>query len=190
MLTTTLREIRSHMSDQERWSVLFHNLNKRCNFKEDTPIPVTQLLDAIGLDDTLWVINKINPTVARLLAVGFVTPVSRLMDDSSSREAMKVAHLYAHGEATDTELTAAWSAAWAAREAAWSAAWAARDDAAWAAAVTATEAAAWATAVTATRIPWTAWTSWSATAGDAARDEQKRLVQYICDNWEESYDRP
>ena len=59
--------------------------------------------------------------------------------DPRSIEAVRVARLYADGQATDAELGAAWDAVWAARDAAgaagaaaWDAAWAARD-AAWAA---------------------------------------------------------
>ena len=97
-------------------------------------------------------------------------------NDHRPAEAIRVARLYANGEASDEQRrsrdaawaaaeaaagTAAWAAAEAAaRDAAWAAAWAAaRDaagDAAWAAAGAAARAAAWAAA-------------WAA-AGDAARD--------------------
>ena len=49
-------------------------------------------------------------------------------NDNRPAEAIRIARLYAYGEATDEQLRTAWAAAWdAARAAAWAAAW----DAAW-----------------------------------------------------------
>ena len=78
-----------------------------------------------------------NDCTARLLACDFAEKVVHLCDDDlRPAEAIRVARLFAHGQATKEELDAAariaaWDAALAAaRAAAWDAAW----DAAWAAA--------------------------------------------------------
>jgi len=81
--------------------------------------------------------------------------------DPRSVEAVRVARLFAIGEATNEELVAAWTAAWAAWAAA-GATWAAR--AAW--------TAAWAT--WAARAAWAAGATWAAKAWMA-----KRLFQYL-----------
>ena len=66
-----------------------------------------------------------NETTARLLACDFAEKVIYLCgDDPRPAEAIRVARLFAVGEATQKELEAAWDAAWAAaRDAAGDAAW-------------------------------------------------------------------
>jgi hypothetical protein len=94
-----------------------------------------------------------------------------LLDDPRSRKAVETKELWLTGKATDSELAAAWDAAWdasgaaawaASRAAAWDAAWAAARDAAWGAA----GAAAWGAAGAA------AW----AAAGDAAWAAQNKQL--------------
>ena len=75
-----------------------------------------------------------NDRTARLFACDCAEKALELINkpDRRSIEAVRVARLYAIGEATDDELAAAWDAAWdAARAAAWDAARGAAWDAAW-----------------------------------------------------------
>ena len=66
-----------------------------------------------------------NETTARLIACDFAEKVVHLCgDDPRPAEAIRVARLFANGQATKNELAAAWNAARAA-------AWAAAGDAAW-----------------------------------------------------------
>ena len=104
-------------------------------------------------------------------------------DDKRPREAIRVARLFARGEATAAAWDAARAAAWdAARAAAWAAAWAAAGDAARAAAWAAAGDAAWAAAGDA------AWAAAGAAAGDAAwaaagdaekKWQRRRLMAYL-----------
>ena len=81
-----------------------------------------------------------NDCTARLIACDFAEKVVHLCgDDPRPAEAIRVARLFAYGQATQEELAAARDAAWdaarvAARDAAWDAAWVAARDAARAAA--------------------------------------------------------
>jgi hypothetical protein len=85
-------------------------------------------------DWMLWFLAKADIKVPdkslRLIAVRCAREVQHLMKDQRSIDALDVAERHANGEATDEELTAAWAAAWDARDAAWDAAGAAARDAA------------------------------------------------------------
>jgi len=107
------------------------------------------------LDWMLWALGKLEVKVERktlrLFAVWCArnTPLpngrktGELLKDPRSLAALEVAERYAHGNATDNELRAAWAAA---RPAALDAAWPAALDAAWSAARPATLDAAWSAA--------------------------------------------
>jgi len=116
----------------------------------------------------LWAIARstISPDDQRLrlMACDFAEAVLHLIPAGETRpaEAVRIARLFALGEATREELATAWAAAWAAAGAAGDAA----GDAAWAA--------------------WAAGTAWDAardaawaagTAGDAARAAQASIIR-------------
>ena len=172
MLTTTLKEIRSHSPCTEGWATLLEHLDKSPAEAKtcDAPVPLLTVLESNGFNDALWVLdNCINPHICRLFAADCAERVLHLFererpDDDRPRKAIEVAR---KTNATVQERAAARDAARAAaRAAAGDAAWAAAGATAWAAART----AAWAAARAA------AW----AAAGDAAWAAQKnRLRQYL-----------
>jgi hypothetical protein len=118
-VNTTLNIIRSHKPCADGWQKLLTGLNK--TQADDEPLPLTRILEVNGLDDVLWVLRCVDDQRAlRLYAVACAREVQHLMDDPRSIAALDVAERHAHGQATDSELTAAWyDAAWAA--------WATRD---------------------------------------------------------------
>ena len=156
MLTTTLDRIRAHGPCKSGWEKLLRGLGK--TQADDELLPYADILRINGLEDALWCCRA-EPKYSkewRLYAVWCARRVRHLMTDSRSVAALDVSERYAHGQATNDELAAAWSAAWdaasdaasgAASDAAWAAAWAAAgdaaSDAAWAAAWAAARVAAW-----------------------------------------------
>jgi hypothetical protein len=111
MITTTLNRIREHSPCVEGWTKLLSHLGKTRS--DDEPLPYSTILDAVGLNDTLWCLRA-EPQHARewrLFAVWCARQVQDLMTDPRSVTALGVAERHAHGEATDEELRAAEKAA-------------------------------------------------------------------------------
>lgn len=139
-------------------------------YRHDEAIPLLFILGSNDLNDALWALRCV-PGVdrdARLFAVWCARQVEYLMTDQRSRDTLDVAERFANGEATESELDAAWTAAQAtAGAAAWTAAWTAARDAAGAAAGAARGAA---------RAAWTA--TW--TVGAATRASQKEMFIKMC----------
>ena len=141
MLTTTLKEIRSHSPCTEGWETLLEHLGKSPTAAKtcDAPVPLLTVLESNGMDDALWVLdNCINPHICRLFAADCAERVLHLFeserpDDDRPRKAIEVAR---NTNATDRERADAGDAA---RAAAWAAAGAAAGDAARAAAWAAQE---------------------------------------------------
>lgn len=112
MIATTLNRIRAHSPCEEGWRKLLGGLGK--TKADDEPLPYARILEINGLDDVLWCCRA-EPQYARewrLFAVWCARPVQHLMTDPRSIAALDVAERYAHGQATDAELAAAWDAAW------------------------------------------------------------------------------
>ena len=152
MLTTTLKEIRSHGPCTEGWETLLKYIGKSPTEAKSCVEPVSLLtvLESNGMEDALWVLDHcINPYICRLFAADCAERVLHLFEnkypnDDRPRKAIEVAR---NPNATDQERPAAGAAAGAAaRAAAWPAAEAAAWAAAGAAARAAAEAAAWAAA--------------------------------------------
>ena len=80
--------------------------------------------DKLPAEWLVWVATRqgvLTDKELRLFAVYCARSVEHLMADQRSRQAIDVAERFAHGNATDEELTAAWAAARAAAWAAWAA---------------------------------------------------------------------
>ena len=192
-LTTTLNKIQMYSPHFKEWRKLLKYLGK--TVADDESLPFSVILDSNGLDDALWCCHTApeHNRVWRLYTVWCARQVQYLMTDQRSLNALDVAERHANGQATDKELSAAWTAAkdaWAVtRDAAWAAAKDARvaEDTAWVAedaarevalaAVLAAKNAARAVAQAVARIAaWAAWktardteaTTW--VAEDAARE--------------------
>src|SRR3990167_3051784 len=144
-LITTKRLLREHGACRAGYAGLLRHLRTLGTYRQDTPIPLTVVLDSNSLEDTLWCLRAVPPEqaaerdrIARWYAADEAESVLHLWEARYPRDyiphvAISTARRHALGLATDTELAAVRDNAWAA--AAWSAvrdnAW----DAAWAAAV-------------------------------------------------------
>ena len=173
-VSTTLRKLREHNACEPRYIHLRDSLGS--SWGDDDEIDIVKILETNGLSDALWIpetalCGEFIQRRYRLFAVACCQEVLHLMKDRRSRDAVRVAHLYAYGEATTKELAATWDAAlYASRDATWASAWDAAWDAARAAARVAARAAAWAAARAAARVADrdAAW--------DAAWDAARALV--------------
>ena len=185
MIYTTLNKIRACGPCENGWVKLLKHLRKTS--ADDEPLALLTILDANGLNDTLWCLRTVpeHDRTWRLFAVWCARQVQHLMQDQRSIAALDIAERYANGLATAEELTAARDTAWAAAGvAAWAAgaaAGAAAKDAAWAAEAAAKDAAwaAGAAAKDAARAAGdagdAAWAAWA-----AAKDAQEKELRRIC----------
>jgi len=182
----TLNKIRNESPCADGWKKLLAHLGK--TQADDEALSIITILDSNGLDDALWCLRAVenHDRDIRLYAVWCARQVQHLTTDKRSLEALDVAERFASGLATDSALTAAWSAA---REAAGEAAWSAAREAAWSAAGEAAWGAAWAAAGEAA---WDAVAAVGAAAGEAereaawsavwyaARDAQEKRLREVC----------
>ena len=127
MYYTTLKKIRAHKPCEDGWKKLLAHLGK--TMADDEPLALATILASNGLDDALWCLRAVGniESEARLYIVWCARQVQHIMSDPRSIAALDVAERYAHGHATDKELTEAWVAASVASTAAWAEAW----EAAW-----------------------------------------------------------
>jgi len=143
-MKTTLNKIRAKSPCRNGWSKLLEHLNK--TKADDEPLDLLVVLKSNGLDDALWCLRAVDgyEREIRLYAVWCDRQVQHLITDRLKLEAIDVAERYAHGNATDKDLTDALvavsyesagscSAAYEARNAAYAAAWAAAREATWSA---------------------------------------------------------
>ena len=113
-MQTTLNQIREHLPCTDAWKKLLETLGKTKS--DDEKVSIIQVLDSNGLDDALWTLRAVigREKEIRLFAVWCARQVQHLMTDQRSLDALNVAEKFANGEATQTELSAARDAAWAA----------------------------------------------------------------------------
>ena len=190
MVYTTLKKLREAGACEDRYAHLVEALEAEyavgTSYPDNKPIFLTTILDTNGLDDVLWIPERALSgdhieRRYRLFAVACCQEILHLMKDQRSRDAVRVAHLFAYGEATKKELAAACDAAWAAAgaTAAWSiardtAAWAIARDTAWATAWAIARDTAWATARATAAWAIARDTAWATAAWAIARDTARK----------------
>jgi hypothetical protein len=124
----TLNKILEASPCDLRWESLFKRLGKTKAYDEH--LKLEQVLDDCGMYGTLLVLDKVlhEKRLLRLFEIGCRQQIWPHLKDQRSRNAVKVAHQFANGEATEEELHDAWVAFDAAvdptGEDAWNAAWA------------------------------------------------------------------
>ena len=121
MLTTTFTLLRAAGACRDRYRFLARALGGIKTYGRNTPIPLARILEVNGLNDALWALGAVpaeqseaRDRLARLYACWCVRQVWHLLSDERSRRAVEVAERYAVGEATESDLNAAESAAWSA----------------------------------------------------------------------------
>lgn len=155
MFYTSLNKIREHSPCCEGWRRLLTYLGK--TKADDEPLSFKSILDSNGLDDAIWALRSIDAPEVRLFAVRCVRQIQHLISDERSLNALDVSEMYAVGNATSEEISAA-------RDASWAASWDTALDAALAAAWDAAFAASWDAALDAVREAWEA--AWDAQQRD------------------------
>ena len=111
MLFTTLNKIKEQGPCKNSWKELLIHLNKTRS--DDKPLSFLTILEAIGLNDTLWCCRTAPEYDKewRLFAVWCARQVQHLMIDERSINAVNVAERFANGMATLEELKEAGIAA-------------------------------------------------------------------------------
>ena len=164
MIHTTFRLVKKEGACEPSYKKFAKHVGGIQKYGLDTPIPLTEVLDVLGLADALWCLQATiegSDKIARLLSCIYAEHAlpnyeQVFPDDPRVRDCIDTSRRYANGQATLEELTAAWRAAdSAARRAANSArsawrAWVAADSAAkrdadsaaWSAAESAADSAA------------------------------------------------
>lgn len=112
MFYTTLNKLREHSPCCEGWRRLLTYLGK--TKADDEPLSFKSILDSNGLDDAIWALRSIDSPEVRLFAVRCVRQIQHLISDECSLNALDVSEMYAVGNATSEEISAARDAAWAA----------------------------------------------------------------------------
>lgn len=155
MLTTTLNDIRKHGPCEGGWKNLLSHLGK--TRADNEPLDMRTVLESNGVPDFMWCLRVLpseHDNAVRLLACDIAERALRFVPagEERPRAAIETARRFAHGDATEDELSAARDAArdavaavpspvrdavfasvWAttdnardtARDVAWAAAWAA-----------------------------------------------------------------
>jgi hypothetical protein len=110
---TNLSALRLRRACESRYTHLVAALGPE--WGDDDPIPLTRILDINGLDDAIWALRaNLHPEAAkysRLYACDSAERVAHLNLDPRVQAAIDTGRRYAHGEATDYELSAAADAA-------------------------------------------------------------------------------
>lgn len=118
-MKTTLNKVRAHFPYKTTYSDVLAKLSRDLgDAKDDSELSLLTILDSIGLDWALWSLRTVegHDKEIRLFAVWCARKVQHLMTDKRSINALDIAEKYAHGTATQDELTVAFAGA---KEAAW-----------------------------------------------------------------------
>ena len=188
-MKTTLNEIRKHGPCESGWTKLLVHLGK--TRADDEPVSILTILDSNGLNDAIWCLRAVSghDREIRLFAVWCARQVEHLNNDPRVKACNDTTERFAHGLATEHELTSARvavlaaaeaadgdavlaAARVAARAAARAAAWVADGDAAWVAVLAAAGDAAGAAA----------WVAAGVAAWAAARSAQEKELRRICED--------
>lgn len=118
-ITITLWQIEAHTPCRDGWYTVLAAKHLHGG-DYNKPFPLSATLDTNGLYDTVWAMRCLpeHDSLWRKYAVWCARQVQHLMRDQRSIDALDVAWLYAHGEATAKQLAAAKTEAWAAAAAA------------------------------------------------------------------------
>jgi len=129
MLETTLRKLREHKASNVSYGQLVEALGDE--YGDDTPLPVSRILDINGVSDALWALracdmSQKDKNAVYLLACDYaehVLPVfeNKHPDDPYPRAAIEARRAWVRGEISDEELKRAADAATASASAAYSA---------------------------------------------------------------------
>ena len=200
MIHTTFALCHKAGACSEGYRTLAKALGGVTNYGRNTPIPLATIIDTNSIQDALWALRCVLPDeeairdrIARLMACDCAGSVLAIYEakypgDTRVRDCIAVVRRYALGQATESERSAAQSAAWSARSAAWSAAelaaWSARSaarSAAWSAAESArlaAESAAWSAAWSAAELAAesAAWSAAESAAWSAAAEMFRKLL--------------
>src|SRR3972149_5760710 len=113
MLTVTFRALREAKACTEGYRKLAKSKNGVTKWGLDTPIPLLDVLDSNGLDDTLWSLQVAEPKdetekIARLFACDCAESVLPIFekyypDDRRPRTAIEVSRQFAYGLASLAE---------------------------------------------------------------------------------------
>ena len=116
---TTLNDIREHSPCASGWTKLLKSLGK--THSDNEPLPLEHILESNGLDDAIWALRAIknHDKGTRLFAykcAHLVLPIfeEKYSDDDRPRKAIEAAGAYARGEISESEISAAARAAYAA----------------------------------------------------------------------------
>ena len=130
MLHTTFRKAKEAGACAESYKKFARHVGGIKKYGEDTPIPLIEILNILGLDDALWCLQctvEDSDKFSRLLACDYAEHVLPIFEkaypkDNRPRRAIEESRLYAEGKSTPEKMADAWSDAWSdARSAAWSA---------------------------------------------------------------------
>jgi hypothetical protein len=110
-MKTTLNAIRDKEPCRSGWGILLKSLNK--TGADDEPLSLLHILESNGVEDAIWCLRAVEgcEKEKRLFAVFCARQVQNLMKDPRSLNALDVAERFANGEATESELKAAYDAA-------------------------------------------------------------------------------
>ena len=189
-MKTTLNAIRERHPCTDGWQKLLKHLGK--TKPDDEPLSLVTILDAVGLDHTLWCFRAVEGFEKEklLLSVTYARDVEHLMP-AESKKCLDIFERYANGLVTQEEFDAAREAARADADAAahtawgtaWAAVWAARAAAyaavAHAAACAAAADAAWYAPSESAYATWSAYAAARAAARSSIQAKQENQLREL-----------